>query len=453
MSEVLLLLACSIMEVSWYYTWVTFLTTTLLNRPFPFPEAAGAFGLSCLLTYLTANRGWRIIYLVALQAIFFIPLLIKVIKIFASWSPSFAAQKWLLADPLYGTSAISDWFVMILVILWVFPFWVGGISTALRPHDYRTVGNRFDLGILAFFILFAIELIFSTKPKISTEFFAFSFFLFSMLAIGTAKYRQSQTNSEYLPGFQLIGVILGFMLITVFLAAGLGSFFFPYLTVVATKSYDLIKEGAKPVSSLFLLLLRFLFGTPEEWQIKEVKKPVPQLPKLEGKMEFSWWMELIGRILTFFVWFLLAVVFLMLVGTIIYFLFQWLLSKTSAAERKKTNPLSFLLALMAWLKKIPWQRKIPQGAIDFFTFLEAWGRNSGIPRHLWETPREYEGRLAEAFPALAEDMGIIRSSYEEAVYGGITIDEERLSFLREAQRKLRHPRYFPRRIMLRLLRS
>lgn len=46
-----------------------------------------------------------------------------------------------------------------------------------------------------------------------------------------------------------------------------------------------------------------------------------------------------------------------------------------------------------------------------------WGRLVGFPRRPWETPREYARRLAEAYPAAADDVGCITRAYERAAYG------------------------------------
>src|SRR4030042_711606 len=84
------------MELSYLYACSTFLTTSIFNHPFPFPEAVGSFVLAAVLTLLSPGRGWRIIYVLALQALGFIPALLRIANVFSSWLTSFSSQPWLV---------------------------------------------------------------------------------------------------------------------------------------------------------------------------------------------------------------------------------------------------------------------------------------------------------------------------------------------------------------------
>ena len=114
-NKALLLIASGGMELSWTYAWAIFLTTSILHQSFPFPEAVGAFALAAALTSFSQGRGWRVIYIVFLQALGFIPLLLRVVRIFSSWSHSFSSLTWLLESG--GTvPGNQEWVIFILVI-------------------------------------------------------------------------------------------------------------------------------------------------------------------------------------------------------------------------------------------------------------------------------------------------------------------------------------------------
>ena len=54
--------------------------------------------------------------------------------------------------------------------------------------------------------------------------------------------------------------------ILLLLCAALTFFCMPYLTTAAQTSYILMKEGARPVGSFLLMILRFIFGSSDDWK-------------------------------------------------------------------------------------------------------------------------------------------------------------------------------------------
>jgi hypothetical protein len=71
-----------------------------------------------------------------------------------------------------------------------------------------------------------------------------------------------------------------------------------------------------------------------------------------------------------------------------------------------------------------------------------WGRRSGLPAVLVETPIEYGSRLSHHFPELKEEIEMIIETFNMEVYGTIMIDERLLSRILLAQRKMRSPRHW-----------
>ncbi len=455
--SLLLLAACGVMDLSWYFAWATFLTLAILQQPFPFPEAVSAFVLACLLTIFSHGRGWRIIQIAALQAVFFLPLLLQVKDVFQSWSHSFAEQKWLTA-PFFSATAAQYWFIFLLIMLWIFPFWGGGIRLARRPLDYWTICTRFDRGLTAFFVLLAAKFFFLPQMGMKLEgspfaFLIFSFFLCSLLAIGLAKNRETSLQRDFLPGFRSIGVILGFTVVLLLLCAGLMFFCLPYLTRTAETSYALLKEAAQPVGSFLLMVLRFIFGSDDDWQTKTPEKQAARLPKLDAAGHHSWWVEFFGKILAGIAWVLLALVFLLILGVIVYFFVQWLFSKT-ALERDRQKPAPslplwaemFLIFFRSIWENITRSCRGCRSIGQIYGALQRWGRRSGLPRVPSETPSEYGRRLNKRFPDLTQEIGVIIQSFNEQVYGGLTLKEGQLLLARSAWTQLRNPLHWPRRL-------
>jgi hypothetical protein len=456
-NKVLLLIAHGGMELSWTYAWAVFLTASVLHQFFPFPEAVGSFALAALLTLFSMGRGWRIITVILLQALGFVPLLLRVVRIFNSWTPSFSSLTWLM-NPEVTTPGSQEWILFVLLVSWALCFWGGGMRLAWRTLDHDTLCSRFDRGLVAFFILFLAKFLFSVKGNIKleepvSEFLIFPFLVFSLLAIGLAR-NQGGAARDFLPGYRGVGVFLSFAVLVLLFGTGLVFFFLPYLTLAAEKGYVVLKTVAVPVGSILITVLRFIFGYANKDGLQAPpEKPPDKLPEMTPSGPLPWWLEFLGKILAWGIWILLGLLFLTLIAVAMYFLFQWLVSRTSLNPEKRLPRHTIFL----WLEKLRlflrslWIRLARsirgyKGALQFYTALLAWGRRSGLPHFRSETPTEYELRLTRRFPSLGKDIALIVDTFNREVYGGIVSDETRLGAARSAWFRLRNPRYWPGRL-------
>jgi hypothetical protein len=455
-NKALLLIANGGMELSWTYAWAIFLTTSILHQSFPFPEAVGAFALAAALSSFSQGRGWRVIYIVFLQALGFVPLLLRVVRIFNSWSHSYSSLSWLMNSEV-TTPGSHEWIIFILVISWALCFWGGGMRLVQRPMDYFTLCSRFDRGLVAFFILFLAKFLFLVRGEIKiedpvSEFLIFPFLVFSLLAIGLAR-NQTTAPRDFLPGYQAIGVILSFAVVVLLFGTGLVFFFLPYLTLAAEKGYVVLKTVAVPVGSILVTVLRFIFGYDNDFSQKLPDKPEIKLPELTPSGTGPWWLELLGKILAWGIWILLGLLFLTLIAVSIYFLFQWLFSRTSINQKRQMPRHPILLwaeKLRLFLRSL-WIRFVRsikgyKGAVQLYTALIIWGRRSGLPHSLSETPIEYGLRLTGRFPVLRKDIELIIEAFNREVYGGVVLDENQLTIAHSAWFKLRSPLHWPRRV-------
>jgi hypothetical protein len=136
-----------------------------------------------------------------------------------------------------------------------------------------------------------------------------------------------------------------------------------------------------------------------------------------------------------------------------WYLLRWLFSRTSKKERQ---PIHWQL-LLWWAQRL-WaalgmglQRAVEKlkgyrEVVQLYRALLTWGRRSGLPHLLSETPAEYGSRLGKQFPSLSGEIRGIVEVFNLVVYGEVALDDERVSLAKLSWRRLRSPRYWPSRL-------
>ena len=455
-NRALFILVTTGMELCYLYACANFLTSSLFHRTFPFWEAIGSFVLAALLTLLTQGKGWRVIWVLGVQAIGFVPAGLTMIRLFSSWSDSFLTQSWFI-ESYNNPVGVLEWFTGLLMIGWALVFWGGGTRLVRRPTDYFTLCSRFDRGLLAFFVLLLIKFLLRVRGGIivdesTSELMIFPFLIFSLLAIGLSRNR-TDVPKDFLPGYRGLGVILSFGVIILLVGTGLVLFCLPYLTQAAETGYVVLKVAARPVGSILLRILLFIFGRYTPLPEKQLAKKEAIRPDFDSHGEGPWWLELLGKILAYSLWVILGLVILGIIGITVFFLIQWLFSKTEKSQERQRP--RFLLAswldelrrfLYSWWKRLVRRIRGHRGVVQIYAGLLKWGRRSGLPHILSETPSEYGSRLKRRFPAVMQDLELIVGAFNEQVYGEMNLNERQLTMTHFAWRRLRSPLLWPTRV-------
>ena len=452
----LVFLATGGMELTWFYAWATFIMASVLHRPFPLPEAIGTFVLAAVLTLVARGSGWRVILILGLQVFGFLLAASRIVHVFFYGSLPFFGQWWLLEcfgqpkDPL-------GWFILILILFFALLFWVGGVSLAWRSAAYLTVCTRFDLGVAAFFCLLLIKFLLLVRGGIdiqdpTPELLLFPFFVFSLLAMGMARNRSS-ARRDFLSGYQGIGVILSFTVIVLAFGAGLVLFFLPYLTLAAEMGYEVLKSAAGPLSPILVSVLRFIFMPRQRRLVDTPASPGGAEAELVAPGDGSWWTELVGKIIGWGFLGVVGLIVLVISGVGVWYLFRWLLSRTPARETRKGQwdlILSWAgrlwAALLFFWGKILGRVRGYKGAVEIYTALLGWGRYSGVPHFLSETPTEYGLRLRDQFPSVKREIALIIEAFNQVVYGETVLSQQQLATAQLAWRKLLSPLHWPSRL-------
>ena len=460
---VLLLLANGGMDLCWLYALVNFITIAMIHRPFPLPEALGTFALAAALTLIARGTGWRVILILGIQVAGFACAASRIVYVFDSWSFPFLSHGWLLE--FFGRPrGVVEWVIFAVLLFFTLSFWLGGLALARRPGAYLKICTRFDLGVAAFAGLFLIKFLFLVKGNMdihdhTAEALLFPFFLFSLLAIGMAR-NKSMARRDFLSGYQGIGIFLSFTLVVLVFGAGLVLLFLPYLTAAAEFGYGILKTTARPLGPILVSIIRFLFMHGQVRSETGSQSGGGDEVDIVSSTETSWWMELLEKV---FGWGFMGLAGL--IGTIVcclgaWYLLRWLFSRTSGSERRPIQWNQIFLwvsrlraGLLVFWRKMVARLKGFEDAAQLYAALLRWGRHSGLPRSLSETPAEYGRRLKRQFPPLERNIGVLVDAYNQQVYGEIVLDESRLTTAKRAWRGLRNPYHWPSRFRSWFLRS
>lgn len=449
-SGILVFLVSAGMELCYLYAGVTFATTAIFHQPFPFLEAVGSFLIAAVLMLVANGRGWRVIYSVLLESLGFVPLFLRMVNVFHSWSSSFLNHTW-LTDYFTNPNDAVEYFVMTLVIVWALVFWMSGVEFARRENDYATLGARFDRGLIVFFVLFLTKFYMQVALGIQVDestagFFIIPFLLASLLAIGLAR-NASAAQRDFMPGYQTLGVLLGFIVVILLAGTGLVFFFLPYLTLAAQKGNDVLTVVSAPLISMFFAISTFLFGA--DFGANSAPAESTSLPGSTAPLSIPSWLNFLGTLLVWGVGILVALVFIAIVGGLLFSIFQWLFSKTPVDPNRPASRnlfAGFVEAMRALFRLFFRKIKDQREAVRLYVALRTWGSRSGSPHSFDETPSEYGLRLAQRFPMFANEIGLIVDAFNRVVYGELVLSESQMVAARSGWRGMASPAHWLMRI-------
>lgn len=446
--QILLVLSCGGMEITWRFAWVFFLILLILNRPFPLAESLAVFAMASLVTILSGYKNWRLYQSLSLHiAGFTIAWLITTYRFFYRHLPLFNIswiEEWFkqLQEP-------QRWLIQLLVFACLLLFWLGARAMVKRQQNYYPVCLQFDKGLGALFLLLLIKFMVQEKGGIRledavTRYLLFAFFTFSLIAISLSR-NQNDVQKTFRPGYHSIGILLGFVSVVLIGSAVLIVLFLPYLTLMADSAQSVLKETAEPMGPVLVSFIRFLFSIgryrrDSGIQITGGSNGNHLYPDAE-----IGWTQVIG-------WILLGgigLIVLCLCGYLIHLLVRWLL-KRNTINKSKPQPMvliSELLSMIGAICRCVWNGllflfKRKDSATAVYAGMLRWGRRSGLSAVLGETPIEYGSRLSHYFPELKEEIEMIIETFNMEVYGNIVIDERLLSRILSAQYKMRSPRHW-----------
>jgi hypothetical protein len=451
-----LIAATAGMELSWRLAWAHWLTAALLSAPYPAFGAAACFLIPALITRVFQGRRSRPIVVIALHLVLFGAAGLMMVHYYHGAGFGLWPLDWLYAAA--GRAPAAFWGSVALQIILTMALWIAGLTWARRKPDYRTVCNRFDLGLslllTLFFIIFFIRVRFEhLVPDGRALLLAASFLCFGLLALTLA--RTGGGRARRIAGraggmWTVAGIGAGGLLI----GGGAVAFFLPQLNTAAEAGVRALKVGGRPLLTVFVAAIRFLYGPRNRPAAPTSTGGPASAPDVPGVMAEPSWLDRIFQVLA---WGMLVVV--ALVGAVVLI---WLLSLVirrllAPAEAKDETVWRLdwrawaAPFIAAWRLLTSWTTR-PNDPAALYRWLNRWGRTGGRPRQTSETPREYAGRLGRAFPPAASDVRAIVDLLEYQIYGDRNPGPDQWTRARRARRRLAGLKIWPLRLKTRLLR-
>jgi len=443
--NILLFLSSAGMMLSCFYVCTSFILACISQKPVPVSEAAAILLLATIITYIHNRRGWRWIYVTGLHIL---GLLFSSLWLYHSYykleSP-FWSLRWVL-EFFMLERVVTGWFALILILLCVWILWFCGMRLLMRPTDQTTLSHRFDLGLAFLLFLLLIKLLIAVKGgsipmEHSSTKSLLAFIILGLFSMGLVRSR-SASQAGGVTYFKGAGVVLSFTFITLMLGGGLFILFLPGLQTLAEATYGLLGTMIRPMEQIVIFLSSFFlkYGTHRKLQEGPAGDALPTINRSGGEL---------GILHYLFIGITIAIL-LAAAGFILYHLLKWLskwlLSKTMEEKDRKGIWELLLLyiysaksLLSSFWVKIFNNPDTSCAAEKFYKHLLRWGRFSGLPHAVTETPKEYGIRLGHRFPRIKKEIRFIIHVHDEAIYGCIFPDGHQISRARLALRRIRNP--------------
>lgn len=452
------------MALIWRYAVADYISLAALKRPYPLTEAILTLALAGLISAITQRGGWRVISVAGLHGSGAALAILRTVYVYHSWSHPFTSYRWLieLAAASPGTVEWLNWVMLAGLTVW---FWMGGWFLIRGRNRIQSHYIRLDLGLAFFLLLFLTKFLvwhkggFEIADPLASP-LLIAFMLFSLLTIGMARHQVS-SRQQFISGHKTVGMMVSAIVVILLFSTGLLVLFLPYLTAMAEIGYTILKTVGAPIGTVMLAIVRFMF-MPRRMRPDPPSASSGSEADLAGSTpESSWWVELVEKIVGYGAA-AVAIAVLVAGATVgLWLLARWLWSRTPTTPQKKAGFGWRTAWLMLWSAMVRFIEDLwkffgtlvngpPRTCARFFSALTTWGRRSGVPRRVTETPLEYGMRLTRRFPHLGDEIGTIVALFNLEIYSARGFNHDARSAAAGAWRRLRSPRHWGRRLRSRL---
>jgi len=444
------------MDLCWLQAWTAFILHAIFKYNAPLLFVFFIYGCGMITNFFCYFRQRIRLQVFVIKLIAFLASILIATHFFLFYYNGNAAP--LSLSQLFNChKSFEDWALTLTIALVAGAIWKRSTIHMVKPLNPENVYHRFDLGIAALFSLMVLKLLLSARfgvtivyPDLKTLFPPF--FLSGLLAIGLMLSAEKE-NRQYVSGFQKIGVVLSFSVVTFCGGLGLVFLFRSQLTASAEVLSGVLKKAGPPLEGAIVWVARLLWASKRSYESPASSATVGQNAYgsliTDGSVETGWLTAAIKWGTTA----LVALMLLVSVYLLIRYLIRFLLAKTNSVNPRSSGSFDFrrclirLKAIMSrFLNRIVVLAQGIRSGADLFKALVLWGRRSGIPYKRTDTPMEYGTRLAASFPVLDYEINMIVNLVQQEIYGEIKLNASQIAAGKKAKKRLHHPVFWKNRI-------
>ena len=454
----ILFLAVAAAEACWIYTALLLLDVKAAAGDLPLLGILSFYPIAFVLGKAIHRLSWGNIRLFLLNWVLWFVFFLGLAKHYAAPFGNPFEPAWIrsFADGLLQVSSLSTQQLTLAcsLLLW----WLGSRLLRLRL-DFSTSLTEFQFGVAMLLILFFFEsqwdLDLPGLVPLTMAFFVFSF-------AGTA-ITHAREGAGWLSGpfrsrwmslliFTLLAILIGGMIIVALVKPDILKLILSLLTMVWNFFWDFIFRIVSFLASLF----------PGDEPASLPAMPAMPAPPLEGP---SWvkllrmpeWVRRVGSIVMVIIWMILILAAIYSVSSQII---HWLRQRLESMSEVEVEPMSgaFLDDLLHLFKALlllaarffrfifrPFRRKRTVKAVSpevssirtIYRRMMDWAASAGCPRHVAQTPYEFQRVLARWLPEAGEDFAFITNHYALVRYGGCLPSHDTLEQIKMTWEKLR----------------
>ena len=454
----ILFLAVAAAEACWIYTALLLLDVKAAAGDLPLLGILSFYPIAFVLGKAIHRLSWGNIRLFLLNWVLWFVFFLGLAKHYAAPFGNPFEPAWIrsFADGLLQVSSLSTQQLTLAcsLLLW----WLGSRLLRLRL-DFSTSLTEFQFGVAMLLILFFFEsqwdLDLPGLVPLTMAFFVFSF-------AGTA-ITHAREGAGWLSGpfrsrwmslliFTLLAILIGGMIIVALVKPDILNLILSLLTMVWNFFWDFIFRIVSFLASLF----------PGDEPASLPAMPAMPAPPPEGP---SWvkllrmpeWVRRVGSIVMVIIWMILILAAIYSVSSQII---HWLRQRLESMSEVEVEPMSgaFLDDLLHLFKALlllaarffrfifrPFRRKRTVKAVSpevssirtIYRRMMDWAASAGCPRHVAQTPYEFQRVLARWLPEAGEDFAFITNHYALVRYGDCLPSHDTLEQIKMTWEKLR----------------
>lgn len=454
----ILFLAVAAAEACWIYTALLLLDVKAAAGDLPLLGILSFYPIAFVLGKAIHRLSWGNIRLFLLNWVLWFVFFLGLAKHYAAPFGNPFEPAWIrsFADGLLQVSSLSTQQLTLAcsLLLW----WLGSRLLRLRL-DFSTSLTEFQFGVAMLLILFFFEsqwdLDLPGLVPLTMAFFVFSF-------AGTA-ITHAREGAGWLSGpfrsrwmslliFTLLAILIGGMIIVALVKPDILKLILSLLTMVWNFFWDFIFRIVSFLASLF----------PGDEPASLPAMPAMPAPPPEGP---SWvkllrmpeWVRRVGSIVMVIIWMILILAAIYSVSSQII---HWLRQRLESMSEVEVEPMSgaFLDDLLHLFKALlllaarffrfifrPFRRKRTVKAVSpeissirtIYRRMMDWAASAGCPRHVAQTPYEFQRVLARWLPEAGEDFAFITNHYALVRYGDCLPSHDTLEQIKMTWEKLR----------------